>query len=109
MNAEPSVLTAAWISECVARGEYIVTRHADEERRNDDISVSSLERVLTDAEILEDYPEDKRGRSCLVLGWLGERPVHVVCGANKYDWLVIITVYIPMPPKWISPTERRRT
>jgi hypothetical protein len=38
-----------------------------------------------------DYPEDARGHSCLMLG-AGEsgRPVHVVC-APKGDYLAIVT------------------
>jgi hypothetical protein len=33
------------------------------------------------------------------------KPVHVVCGAMG-DWLVIVTVYIPTPPKFKNPYER---
>jgi len=52
------------------------------------------------------YYDDKRGKSCLVVGFtsLG-KPIHIVCGTND-DCLVIITVYIPTPPKFISPFQR---
>jgi hypothetical protein len=30
--------------------------------------------------ILEDYPDDQRGESCLVLGRAGDKPIHVVVG-----------------------------
>ena len=33
------------------------------------------------------------------------KPVHIVCG-KRDDWLVIITVYIPTPPKFKTPYER---
>jgi len=33
------------------------------------------------------------------------KPIHVVCGKEK-DVLAVITVYIPMPPKFITPYER---
>lgn len=33
------------------------------------------------------------------------KPVHVVCG-SRGDSLVIITVYIPSPPKFKNPYER---
>jgi len=58
--------------------------------------------------ILENYPDDPRGASCLVLGKTGERNVHIVCGRNTDGWLVIVTVYIPGLPKWKTPKERNR-
>ena len=63
--------------------------------------------VLKD-EILEDYPDDPRGPSCLVLGYVGERPLHIVCGYTPATWIRIITVYIPKPPKWTDERTRRR-
>jgi hypothetical protein len=33
------------------------------------------------------------------------KPIHAVCG-RQGDWLVIVTVYIPAPPKLITPFER---
>jgi len=42
----------------------------------------------------------------LVLGYAEQRPIHAVCGKGKNDWLLIITVYIPRPPKWIDPKTR---
>ncbi|MEM2915724.1 MAG: DUF4258 domain-containing protein [Candidatus Bathyarchaeia archaeon] len=34
-----------------------------------------------------------------------DKPIHVVC-AQRGDWLVIVTVYIPRPPKFKTPYER---
>jgi hypothetical protein len=33
------------------------------------------------------------------------KPLHVVCGERK-EKLIIITVYIPLPPKFKNPYER---
>jgi hypothetical protein len=47
-----------------------------------------------------------RGESCLLAGFTDAgKPVHVVCGGMG-EYLVIITVYIPTPPKFINPYER---
>jgi hypothetical protein len=35
----------------------------------------------------------------------GGKPVHVVCGRMD-DWMVIVTVYVPTPPKFKNPYER---
>jgi hypothetical protein len=92
----------------VKAGEYIVTQHAEIERRNDELSVSELEAVIVSGQIIENYPDDQRGASCLILGRSEGREVHVVCGRNTSEWLVVIPVYIPTMPKWKSATERNR-
>jgi hypothetical protein len=84
-----------------------LTEHADRERENDGIEIRQLKRALLGCELLEDYPDDPRGPSSLVLGFDSEgRPVHVVCAIDKNDIVVIITVYIPSKPKWQSPKKR---
>ncbi len=49
-------------------------------------------------DIIELYPEDQRGESCLVLH-MKQRAVHVVC-APKTEYLAIITAYLPAPDQW---------
>jgi hypothetical protein len=72
------------------------------------ISSEEIEEVIRNGEVIEDYPEDRRGHSCLMLG-IGEtdRAVHVVC-APQDEYLAIITAYLPDPGAW-SEDFRRRT
>lgn len=71
------------------------------------ISTAEIRQVITQGHIIEDYPEDVRGHSCLILGWGKEnRPVHVVC-APKDEYLVIITAYVPDPALWRDKFTRR--
>jgi len=71
------------------------------------ISTREVRAVIFHGVIIEDYPEDIRGHSCLMLGWGDEgRPVHVVC-APKTDYLAIITAYLPSPERW-EPDWRTR-
>ena len=40
---------------------------------------AEVRRVIAEGEVIEDYPEDARGHSCLLLGFGNEgRPIHVV-------------------------------
>jgi len=100
-------LDQAFISQAVHAGDYELSLHADEERLNDRVTIAELEDVLRSCEILERYPDDPRGESCLVLGFSRERPVHVVCGKTRQDKLFLITVYMPTEPKWKDPRTRR--
>jgi hypothetical protein len=72
------------------------------------ISTDEVEIVVTQGELIEDYPSDPRGHSCLMLG-LGEtnRAVHVVC-SPKDEYLAIITAYLPDPTQWSEDFRRRR-
>ncbi len=71
------------------------------------LTPAEVEAVVTQGELLEDYPEDVRGRSCLLLGFGdGARPIHVVC-APKEEYLAIITAYLPDPTQWSSDFRRR--
>ncbi|GAB6179441.1 hypothetical protein JCM14036_07600 [Desulfotomaculum defluvii] len=63
--------------------------------------------AIAHGEVLEDYQEDQRGHSCLVLGYTsGGKPLHEVCGSDPSGTSVIITVYFPEPPKWVDPKTR---
>ncbi|HEY8692656.1 MAG TPA: DUF4258 domain-containing protein, partial [Chloroflexota bacterium] len=71
------------------------------------IGDEELVGILADGEILEDYPEDPRGPSALVLGHASaKRPLHVVCAFDPSGTLLVITVYEPEPPNWLD--ERTR-
>jgi len=71
------------------------------------ISPLEVEAVVVNGELIEDYPQDPRGHSCLMLG-LGDagRTVHVVC-SPKDDYLAIITAYLPDPAQWSEDFRRR--
>ena len=93
------------IQRLVGQGRYEVSAHAQRERLAEDLDVVELEGAIEQGELLEEYPDDPRGWSCLVLGYAGARPVHVVLGwahSRREDARVprIITVYVPGPPKW---------
>ena len=94
----------------VAAGTAVLfTRHAVLQTLRPDRMVSTQEvrDVVERGEVIEDYPEDARGHSCLMLGrGTGGRPVHVVC-SPKDDYLAIITTYLPDPDEW-GPDLRRR-
>ena len=64
------------------------------------ISTAEVRAVIEHGELVEDYPEDARGHSCLVLGFAdGNRAIHVVC-VPKEDYLAIITAYLPYTHEW---------
>jgi hypothetical protein len=66
------------------------------------ITTSEVRAVVRDGIIIEDYPEDVRGHSCLMLGYgYAGRPIHVVC-SPKDEYLAVITAYVPVAEQWHS-------
>lgn len=58
---------------------------------------------MENGEIIEDYPDDKYGPSCLVLGFTEQtRPLHIQCSYPSRPRLKIITDYEPDPELWID-------
>lgn len=99
------------IRQLIRAGQYEFSIHAQQERLEDDLDVTDIESAIIEGEILEEYPNDPRGSSCLVAGHAGTRPVHSVIGwARKRTGdekvLRVVTVYIPQPPKWTDPWTR---
>ena len=93
----------------IEKQTYEISLHADDERITDTLTVSQLEFALSDCKIIERYPDDPRGESCLALGFTPEgTPVHIVCGKNPAGHLILITVYIPTMPKWRDPYTRNK-
>ena len=97
-----------WIISSVEKENYFFFQHADKERMNDNLLIFEIEESICAGSILESYEDDARGSSCLVVGFTKNGiPVHTVCGEGGGN-LVIIPVYIPTPPKFITPYERTK-
>jgi hypothetical protein len=78
------------------------------ERKADNLTLAQVEEALLNGKILEQYPDTGRGESCLVVGLSGDVPIHLVCGWRG-EMIVLITAYIPRPPKFIDPWTRVST
>jgi hypothetical protein len=83
-----------------------ITQHAQKEMVEDDIRLDEVLEAINNGQILEYYPEHRRGACCLINGFsAGGRPIHIVC-TTELPLLIIITVYEPKIPKWMTPTRR---
>lgn len=93
-----------------ARKQIVFTRHALDQMNKPErlISPSDVKSVVFEGIIIENYPDDARGASCLLAGEVaGGRMVHVVC-SPKSDYLAVITAYLPNPAEWDGTLKERR-
>ncbi len=75
-----------------AQKRVIESEHCADKRIFTDISKDDILEVIFNGIIIEDYPEDKRGHSCLMAKMVKGRMIHVCC-SPKEDYLKLITVY----------------
>ncbi len=89
--------------------QYLLSKHAADQLIVRDISVAEVEQtILGEAELIEDYPQDKYGPSCLILGYTKSgKALHVQCAYSDPKFVKIVTVYEPDPERWIGMRIRR--
>ncbi len=92
----------------LARDEKVrVTQHAQQEMAEDGVTLDEVLSAVEVGAIIEHYPVHRRGACCLIHGHTPSgRSLHIVCTTDT-PVLILITVYEPTPPKWITPTQRR--
>jgi hypothetical protein len=97
------------IREKIKEGKYIISFTHTEKMRLRKIEAEDIEEAIYKGAIIEPYPDDPRGASCLVLGLTGKgRPLHVVCGRLENDEILIITAYEPNAEEWEADWKTRR-
>lgn len=90
-------------------GQFEFSQHAVDQSIIRHISVQELREAIAESTIIEDYPDDKYGPSCLLLGLThSRRPVHIQCSYPSRPLVKIITLYEPDPQRWIDWKIRRR-
>jgi Domain of unknown function (DUF4258) len=102
-----ATLVLQWVRAQASIENIRVTQHAQEEMAEEGILLDDVLEAITAGEILENYPDHKRGPCCLVNGITSSaRALHIICTSGGQR-LIIITAYEPMPPKWITSRQRR--
>ena len=92
----------------VASGNFEFTQHAVDQSLLRQVTVNELREAVSTGEVIEDYPQDKYGPSCLLLGFTqSARPIHIQCSHPSRPVLKIITLYEPDANQWINFRQRR--
>jgi len=73
------------------------------------IDKEDVRKALEGGEVIEKYEKDTPYPSCLVLGWVGLRPLHIVVAENREEKeQIVITVYEPAVSQWEEGFKRRK-
>jgi len=73
------------------------------------ISSEDIRHIMSHGENIGDYPDDTPYPSRLILGFVRNRPLHVVAAFHAMERICyIITVYEPDREKWADDFRHRR-
>ena len=92
----------------ISQNAFEFSKHAVDQTILRNISVQEMRDVINNGEIIEDYPDDKYGPSCLIFGVTQNgRPIHIQCSYPSRPIVKVVTVYEPNPDRWIDYKVRR--
>ena len=89
---------------------YFFSGHVFKRMAERGFSPDVIKSVIENGSVIKEYPDDTPYPSRLILGYSGDRPVHVVAAYNPADDTeYVVTVYEPDTEHWNSDfTERRK-
>lgn len=91
------------IREKISTGQFEFSKHAVDQSILRHLTLQEVREAIAVGEIIEDYPDDKYGPSCLIFGFtrLG-RPLHIQCSYPSRSLVKIVTLYEPDADAWIN-------
>ena len=90
-------------------GKIVVfSGHAVQRMFSRKITKEEVKIAIEQGNKIEDYADDTPFPSCLIMDFINNRPLHVVCSTDESTQTIyIITVYIPDPERWDNNFSRR--
>lgn len=87
----------------IVRNDFELSQHAVNQSIVRGIDVQELREAIMAGEVIEEYPDDKYGPSCLIFGMtVTNRPLHVQSSYPSRPLVKIITLYEPDPKNWMD-------
>ncbi len=100
--------TTEQICQELVNGLFEFSRHAFKRAVERNISEREIKEAAANAQLIEDYPNDKYAPSCLLLGFTEtKRPLHLQVSRMDAVLVRIVTLYEPDSTEWIEWSKRR--
>ena len=89
--------------------EIIFSGHAVQRLFERGLKAAQVQSIIESGEVITSYPDDQPLPSFLILGWVKERPLHVVLAVDaENQQCQVVTAYIPDPALWSRDFKTRR-
>jgi hypothetical protein len=80
---------------------FELSKHAVDQSIIRGIRIAEIKETIAQGKVIEDYPDDKYGASCLITGFTAaNRPLHIQCSYPSRPLIKIITIYQPNRDRW---------
>ena len=97
------------IYEKIKQDQFELSKHAVDQSIIRRIRIQEIKEAIAQGQIIEDYPDDKYGASCLIAGFTAaNRPLHIQCSYPSRPLIKIITIYQPTAKRWNNNFTQRR-
>jgi Domain of unknown function (DUF4258) len=97
------------IRQKITEDLFEFSKHAVDQSILRGIRVREVIEAVTTGQVIEDYPDDKYGPSCLVSGLTqANRNIHIQCSYPSRPLIKIITLYEPDLTQWSNNFTKRR-
>jgi Domain of unknown function (DUF4258) len=96
------------IRQKISADRFEFSKHALDQSILRHILVREVREAIDNGQVIEDYPDDKYGASCLISGLTQDlRPIHIHCSYPTRPLIKIITIYEPSLQRWNDDFSRR--
>ena len=97
------------INEKIKQNQFELSKHALDQSIIRSITISEIKEAISQGKIIEDYPDDKYGATCLIAGETqNNRPLHIQCNYPERPLIKIITIYQPSLSPWSNNYTTRK-
>lgn len=89
------------IQKKIEQNDFELSKHAVDQSIIRGIQIAEIKKAIERGKVIEDYPDDKYGASCLIAGFTtANRPLHIQCSYPSRPLIKIITIYQPNRDFW---------
>ena len=97
------------IREKIEQNDFELSKHAVDQSIVRNIQIIEIKEAISQGRVIEDYPNDKYGASCLISGFTtNNRPLHIQCSYPERPLIKIITIYQPSTQRWNNNFTKRK-
>jgi Domain of unknown function (DUF4258) len=97
------------IRQKITGDQFEFSKHAVDQLILRGIRVQEVIEAITTGQVIEDYPDDKYGPSCLISGLTqANRNIHIQCSYPSRPLIKVITLYEPDLTQWNDNFTKRR-
>ena len=98
-----------WIKARVKEKAYFNSEHIVRYLTQRLFSIQEIESAILSGKILETHSHPLRNDCYLILGYLNDKPTHVMCTKDNDEHLIILYAYHPSRPTWKDEKTRMHT